>query len=367
MRPPWDVPGSEAAALARAFDWSATPLGPPAQWPPSLLSAVSLCLNSRFPMAVLAGPRMICIYNDDYAPILGPRHPHSMGRPINDIFPEVWPLICPMLRGVLAGGPAVRFDDRMLVLERRGFGEECYFTFSYSPVYEPDGAVSGVLVTVIETTVQVVAARRTAALATIALAGGAALATRLASCQTDLPAVTVYLGGAGATYRRVLSTGLAPARIMPPGPPGGAQLVHCPLDWARALPQPGRGRPVTTLAWHQVTPGGRPFLVALAINPLAPLDEAYQFFLQHVGRLLGSAMLPDVQAGGAALTAREREVVRLIGAGCQIKQVAATLGITISSVNTYRQRVFRKLGLTSNAGLIRYALEHHLVDPSVVN
>lgn len=362
MRHPWDVPGSEAAALARTLDWAGTPLGPAAHWPPGLQGAVSLCLSSRFPMAVLAGPHLVCVYNDDYAPILGPRHPQSMGRPVQEVFPEVWPTIGPMLRGVLAGGAAVRYDDLMLFLERRGFREECTFTFSYSPVYEPDGAVSGVLVTVIETTDKVVAARRTAALATVARVGGAALATRLASCAADLPAVTVYLGGAGATYRRVLSTGLAPARVAPAGPPGGDALAPCPLEWALALPQLQRDRPTAALAWHQVTPGGRPFLVALALNPHVPLDEAYRFFLEHVGRLLGSAILPDVQPGGAELTTRERDVVRLIGAGCQTKQVAATLGITISSVNTYRQRVFRKLGLSTNAGLIRYALEQNLAE-----
>ncbi|MCS0589224.1 response regulator [Massilia norwichensis] len=60
------------------------------------------------------------------------------------------------------------------------------------------------------------------------------------------------------------------------------------------------------------------------------------------------------------LTAREGEIVALIGAGLQIKQVAAQLGISVSSVNTYRNRIFRKMGLSSNAALIRYALQHGL-------
>jgi DNA-binding NarL/FixJ family response regulator len=61
-----------------------------------------------------------------------------------------------------------------------------------------------------------------------------------------------------------------------------------------------------------------------------------------------------------SLTAREAEIVALIGAGLQIKQVAAELGISVSSVNTYRSRIFRKMGLCSNAALIRYALQHGL-------
>lgn len=60
------------------------------------------------------------------------------------------------------------------------------------------------------------------------------------------------------------------------------------------------------------------------------------------------------------LTPREGEIVALIGAGLQVKQVAAELGISISSVNTYRNRIFRKMGLSSNAALIRYALRHGL-------
>jgi len=61
-----------------------------------------------------------------------------------------------------------------------------------------------------------------------------------------------------------------------------------------------------------------------------------------------------------SLTAREREIVALIGAGLQIKQVAGELGISVSSVNTYRSRIFRKMGLASNAALIRYAVQHGL-------
>jgi DNA-binding CsgD family transcriptional regulator len=72
----------------------------------------------------------------------------------------------------------------------------------------------------------------------------------------------------------------------------------------------------------------------------------------------------DARPGGRpphhSLTPREAEIVALIGSGLQIKQVAAELGISISSVNTYRTRIFRKMGLSTNAALIRYALQHGL-------
>ena len=69
---------------------------------------------------------------------------------------------------------------------------------------------------------------------------------------------------------------------------------------------------------------------------------------------------PGVRPAHHALTPREAEIVALIGSGLQIKQVAAELGISISSVNTYRSRIFRKMGLSTNAALIRYALQHGL-------
>ena len=73
------------------------------------------------------------------------------------------------------------------------------------------------------------------------------------------------------------------------------------------------------------------------------------------------ALDPEPLPSHHSLTAREAEIVALIGAGMQIKQVAAQLGISVSSVNTYRNRIFRKMGLSSNAALIRYALISGLV------
>jgi DNA-binding NarL/FixJ family response regulator len=68
----------------------------------------------------------------------------------------------------------------------------------------------------------------------------------------------------------------------------------------------------------------------------------------------------ETRAAHHSLTPRESEIVALIGAGLQIKQVAAELGISVSSVNTYRGRIFRKMGMSTNAALIRYAMQHGL-------
>ena len=86
----------------------------------------------------------------------------------------------------------------------------------------------------------------------------------------------------------------------------------------------------------------------------------------YIGPRLAELMARQAHEPAAApshlgLTPREAEIVALIGAGMQVKQVAAELGISVSSVNTYRNRIFRKMGLTSNAALIRYALKAGLV------
>jgi DNA-binding NarL/FixJ family response regulator len=80
----------------------------------------------------------------------------------------------------------------------------------------------------------------------------------------------------------------------------------------------------------------------------------------RVGTLMAAEARPGGRAAHHALTPRESEIVALIGSGLQIKQVAAELGISISSVNTYRTRIFRKMGMSTNAALIRYALQHGL-------
>lgn len=61
------------------------------------------------------------------------------------------------------------------------------------------------------------------------------------------------------------------------------------------------------------------------------------------------------------LTDRELQVLRLLAVGIPVKQVADKLEISISSVNTYRGRIFTKLRVRSNAELIRYAIHHGVV------
>src|SRR5579885_3523698 len=106
--------GGEMGALMRSIDWSQTPLGPVAQWPQSLRTAVSICLASRFPILIWWGPRLVKLYNDAYAPMLGEKHPLALGRPGQDVWPEIWDIIGPMLSGVMDRGDATWSQDQLL-------------------------------------------------------------------------------------------------------------------------------------------------------------------------------------------------------------------------------------------------------------
>ena len=142
-----------------ATDWAATPLGPVEQWSPTLRTAVSICLASRVPMLLMLGPELVMLYNDGYREALGPRHPGALGRTVPEVWAEIWPVIAPRVEQAMAGG-ATFDEDLPLAMTRRGFVEETWFTFSFSPIREPDGRVVGVFDTLLETTQRVLTARR---------------------------------------------------------------------------------------------------------------------------------------------------------------------------------------------------------------
>ena len=150
----------EMAQRMRALDWSKTPLGPVERWPQSLKTSISICLASRFPIVMYWGPEYVVLYNDAYSTILGNKHPWALGQPCHICWSEIWDTIGPMLDGVVRAGEATWSDDLLLLLRRRGYPEECYFSFSFSPIRIETGVVGGVFTAVIETTDRVVGERR---------------------------------------------------------------------------------------------------------------------------------------------------------------------------------------------------------------
>jgi PAS domain S-box-containing protein len=150
--------GGEVGALMRTQDWSASPLGHPRTWPQALRTVVGLMLNSGFPMFVAWGEELGFLYNDPYREVLGDKHPHALGRPFHDIWAEIWPAISPLIDRALKG-EATYADRLLLVMNRHGYDEPTWFTFSYSPVRDEHGAIRGMHCACVEVTDQVLAER----------------------------------------------------------------------------------------------------------------------------------------------------------------------------------------------------------------
>jgi PAS domain S-box-containing protein len=172
----------EVGALMRGHDWAATPLGPPDGWPQELRAMVGLMLRSRQAMFVGWGPDVTLLYNDPYLDILGARHPAALGRPMREVWPDAWPQVCDFVRRAY-DGEALLHEDMLIPLARRGVAEDCYFTFSYTPITGENGQAGGFLCIVTETTVAVQSRRR--------LAFHAELERRLRELTDPLEVVTV--------------------------------------------------------------------------------------------------------------------------------------------------------------------------------
>jgi PAS domain-containing protein len=155
--------GGDMGARMRAFDWAASPLGPPQRWSPALQTTIGIVLSSHHPMFVFWGPEHRCFYNDAYAPSLGPeKHAAMLGQRAADHWLEIWDIIGPQILNVMAGGDSTWHENQLVPITRHGRRENVYWTYGYSPI--PDAAaphgVGGVLVVCTETTQQVLTEQR---------------------------------------------------------------------------------------------------------------------------------------------------------------------------------------------------------------
>ena len=209
--------GGEMGSLIRAMDWSKTPLGPVAGWSQSLRTTVSICLASDLPICVIWGPGLVQLYNDAYRVICGNKHPRSMGQNFPECWKEAWPVIGEAHDSALSGDKAF-LEVQQIFLERHGYVEECFFTFSFSPIRDEAGRVGGLFHPVIEMTAQMLSERRTRALRDLAAQTSKAksvsealslAAQTLAQYDLDLPFTLLYaLDPSGDQARLIGTTGL---------------------------------------------------------------------------------------------------------------------------------------------------------------
>ncbi|RKG74877.1 ATP-binding protein [Corallococcus terminator] len=313
--------GGEMGALMRSMDWSTTPLGPVAGWPQSLRTAVSTCINSAFPMMLFWGPELVKLYNDGYRPMLGSKHPQAMGCAGQEVWAEAWDFIGPLAEKVRTEARPHWAENQLLLMERHGFIEETYFTFSYSPIRDESGGVGGVLDTVIETTGQVLDARRirmmqelsTRTTGSLQVPDARARAMEaLATNPADIPFALLYrfdADGTGAWLEGRMGldadSPLAPERMLSrsevPAPWPLAQVLHSGraerVDGLRerfgALPsREGLPPPDSALVLPMVRPGetGPAGMLVLGLSPRLLLDASYRSFLELVASGLGSAL-----------------------------------------------------------------------------
>ena len=151
---PFLAKGGEMARLINNKDWSQNEIGPIETWSESLRITLGIILHSRFPKFLWWGPNLICFYNDAYRPSLGEngKHPGILGIPARDAWPEIWDIIKPQIDHVLNGEGATWNEEMLVPIFRNGKIEDVYWTYSYSPVINETGEISGVLVTCIEET-----------------------------------------------------------------------------------------------------------------------------------------------------------------------------------------------------------------------
>lgn len=149
---------SQVARDIAARDWSATPMGPLASWPADLRAVLGTMLACPVPMYLAWGPDLISFYNDAYLPILGYRAANALGRPFRDLWASIWDDIAPLVEGCLRG-ESQKVVDMRLDLGRRGLPEESWWTFTYSPAFDAQGRIAGLLCVTGETTDRILAER----------------------------------------------------------------------------------------------------------------------------------------------------------------------------------------------------------------
>ena len=136
--------GGDMGARMRAFDWSATDLGPVEHWPQSLRACVRIVLGAGHPMLISWGPDYTMIYNDAYGVVVGNKHPGALGRSCREVLAEAWDFIGPRFDSVYADGqPISTLTHQMFTFHRKNYLEECYFAFSYSAVPDDNGNIGG--------------------------------------------------------------------------------------------------------------------------------------------------------------------------------------------------------------------------------
>lgn len=310
--------GGTMGALMRAYDWTRTPLGAPNDWPRSLHSIVRMMLTSRYQMWMAWGEDLTFFCNDAYLPTLGLKHPRALGKPAREVWSEIWSDIGPLIDHVVSTGEATYSEAMLLFLERSGFREETYHTFSYSPLFDDAGAIAGMFCVVVEETDRVINERRLNTLRKLASATSAvrtedelfdALAREVGDNLADLPFTLTYLfDEARETARLVAQTGAGAASAvaapqLSDGDPLWREISGLRQSGTAVIDDPGRMfRRLPTGVWDRPpestmllpiaqqgldAPAG---VLVVGLNPYRKPDAAYHGFVELLAGQVAAAL-----------------------------------------------------------------------------
>ena len=313
--------GGSLGQLIRDFDWENTPLGAIEAWPQSLKTVVRVLLTSRFAMWMGWGPELTFFYNDAYGRMsLGKKHPWALGRPSQQVWAEIWKDIGPRIQKVLDSGEATWDEALLLFLERSGYREETYHTFSYSPLSDDDGKVAGHLCVVTEETERVIGERRLSTLRSLAAELNTTIAEKevgesivrsLNENQKDLPFSLTYLfSDDGNQAYLACQTGIGPGHPVAPSHiavDGNDRLwpvsevlktkssvtielspekfVSLPSGFWDTAPSKALLVPITSAG--QENPAG---VLIAALNPYRQLDAGYRGFIDLVAGQIAASI-----------------------------------------------------------------------------
>jgi hypothetical protein len=285
---------SEMGRAIEDFNWAATSLGPIVDWPEGLRLAVSVCLSSRFPMLVTWGPDLIKIYNDGYRPMLGSqKHPAALGSPARKVWPEVWEHIGPLFESVMMAGVPTLETNQELILERNGYPEECFFTFSFSPLFD-HAEIRGVLCVASETTEEIVAQRRLECLSRVLtelvdseqvtdvctrVAAAVAGAAGLRECDIYLQVAEDFVLVASTRREDVAQVDVSTMLIQTQG-----KAVVTGGDGTESMPASEYIMPIGRAS------GGARGAMVVSLNPGRPFDASYRAFLTLIADVVTSAL-----------------------------------------------------------------------------
>ncbi|WLS05178.1 response regulator [Shinella oryzae] len=311
--------GGEMGALLRSHDWASTPLGPAQHWPQSLKTAIRIMLLSRQPIWIGWGGDLIYFYNDSYKSIIGGKHPCALGKPTADVWREIWDDIGPMLATAMGGHEGTYVEEQLLIMERNGYPEETYYTFSYTPIPDDDGTPGGIICANTDDTQRVVSERQLALLRELATTASDARNWRIA-CERgaaalsanayDVPFALLYMTDEDAQVAELVATcgidmaasglptaiRLREASILPIAEALHGQrpvlIEDLAAITARDLPTGEWRIPPKSAAVVPVMPTGetgRSGALVVGLNPYRLFDDDYRSFLQLVaGQIAGS-------------------------------------------------------------------------------